>query len=100
MTAQGYEIAELTGLGITNDSDMVRVSPRYIRDFAVSLDRPDADAIFISCGALRTVDVIEEIEASVGKPVIASNQAMLWHCLRLAGIDDQFDGLGRLVREC
>ena len=78
---------------------MVRVAPEFIRDFAIGLDRPDAEAIFVSCGALRTGEVIDEIEAATGKPCIASNQAMLWHCLRLAGIDDRLEGLGRLFRE-
>lgn len=99
MTEVGYDILDISGLNITDDADMVRVAPAFIRDFAISIDRPDADAIFVSCGALRTVDVIDEIEAATGKPCIASNQAMLWHCLRLAGIDDKLDRLGRLFRE-
>lgn len=99
MTDLGYDVLEISGLNITDDADMVRVAPEYIRDFAISLDRADAEAIFVSCGALRTIDVIDEIEAATGKPCIASNQAMLWHCLRLAGVDDQFDGVGRLLRE-
>ena len=48
---------------------------------------------------LRALEVVDEIESRAGKPVIYSNQAMIWHCLRLAGIDDQFDGYGRLLRE-
>ena len=99
MAERGYDVLAIEGLNITNDSDMVRVSPPYIRDFALSLDRPDAEAIFVSCGALRTIEVIAEIEAATGKPCIASNQAMLWHCLRLAGIDDQITGMGRLLEE-
>jgi maleate isomerase len=99
MEGLGYEVLDLVGMGITNDADMVRVTPGYIRDLAISIDRPDADAIFVSCGALRTVKVIDEIEEATGKPCVASNQAMLWHCLRLAGIDDQLVGLGRLFRE-
>lgn len=99
MTALGYDVLEIEGLNITDDADMVRVTPEFIRDFAISLDRPDADAIFVSCGALRTIDVIDEIEDATGKPCIASNQAMLWHCLRLAGVHDQFNGFGRLLRE-
>jgi maleate isomerase len=43
------------------------------------------------------VDVIQAIEDAVGKPAICSNQAMLWHCLRLAGIDDRISGYGRLM---
>ena len=99
MRDHGVDVLSIDGLNITNDSDMVRVSPDYIRDFAISVDRPDADAVFVSCGALRTVEVIEEIEAATGKPCVASNQAMLWHCLRLAGVDDRIDGLGTLFKE-
>ena len=99
MANLGYDVLDIVGLNITEDADMVRVTPEYIRDFAISIDRPDAEAIFVSCGALRTVDVIDEIEAATGKPVVASNQAMMWHCLRLAGITDQLDGYGRLFRE-
>ncbi len=99
MTNLGYDVLDMVGLNITDDADMVRVTPEYIRDFAISVDRPDAEAIFVSCGALRTIEVIEEIETATGKPVVTSNQAMMWHCLRLAGIDDQLDGYGRLFRE-
>ena len=74
-----------------------RVTPEYLLEFAKAIDRPDADAIFISCGALRTLDVIQAVEDAVGKPAICSNQAMLWHCLRLAGIDDRISGFGRLM---
>lgn len=95
----GLEVASITGLDIEKDSDMVRVAPDFIRDFAISVDRPDADAVFVSCGALRSVDVAEEIEGRLGKPVIVSNQAMVWDCLRLAGIDDPITGYGRLLRD-
>jgi maleate isomerase len=78
---------------------MVRVAPDYITEFALAQDHPDADAIFVSCGALRTLDVIAEIEARAGKPAICSNQAMIWDCLRLAGIDDRFESYGRLLAE-
>jgi maleate isomerase len=96
---KGFDVVRLEGLNLTLDSEMVRVTPNYLRDFAISVDSPDAEAVFVSCGALRSVEVIDEIEAVVGKPVVTSNQAMLWHCLRLSGIDDRLDGMGRLTRE-
>ena len=97
--ARGFDVLDIQGLLIENDSDMVRIVPDFIQAFAKSLDRPDADAIFISCGALRSLDIVEALEAEVGKPVIASNQAMIWDTLRLAGIDDSIDGYGRLLRD-
>jgi len=95
----GFDVLAIHGLGIERDSDMVRVAPGYIADFAAAIDRPDADAVFISCGALRTLDVVEAIETALGKPVVASNQAMIWDTLRLAGIDDRIGGYGRLLRD-
>lgn len=93
----GFQVLSITGLNLERDSDMVRVAPDYIAEFALSIDRRDADAIFVSCGALRTLDVVGAIEAKAGKPVIASNQAMIWDTLRLAGIADRFEGYGRLL---
>ncbi|MCI5073463.1 arylmalonate decarboxylase [Oricola sp.] len=95
----GFEVLDIQGLNLEKDSDMVRVAPDFIEDFALSLEHARADAIFISCGALRALDVVARIEAKAGKPVITSNQAMIWDTLRLAGIEDRFEGHGRLVAE-
>ncbi len=97
LEAAGFEVLAITGFNLEKDSDMVLVSPDYIREFALSIDNSDADAIFISCGALRTLDVIGEIETAAGKPAICSNQAMIWDVLRLAKIDDRIAGYGRLL---
>jgi len=99
LEAAGFEIAVIEGLGIERDSDMACVTPEYLRDFALSLDRPDVDGLFISCSALRSLDVSDEIERSAGKPAVCSNQAMIWDCLRLAGIEDPFEGYGELLRK-
>ncbi len=95
----GHEIVSLQGLGLPDDETMNRVSPEFLYEFACAVDRPDADAVFISCGALRSTAIIERLEDRLGKPVIGSNQASMWHCLRLAGIRDRMDGYGRLFRE-
>ncbi|MBY2994926.1 arylmalonate decarboxylase [Rhizobium leguminosarum] len=99
MQERGFDILNIQGLNIENDEDMVRVTPDYIFEFAKQVDLADSDAIFISCGALRSVDVIQALEADTGKPVITSNQAMMWDCLRLAGVNDRSDKYGRLFRE-
>jgi maleate isomerase len=99
LRAAGFDVVNIDGLRIEKDSDMVRVPPAYIVDFALSADRPEADSLFISCGALRTLDVVGEIERRAGKPVICSNQAMIWDCLRRAGIEDRIQGYGRLLSD-
>ncbi|NUY05550.1 maleate cis-trans isomerase family protein [Paraburkholderia youngii] len=96
---EGFEVLAIHGLQLEKDSDMVRVTPNSIAQMALYLDRPDADAIFISCGALRSIEVIEEIEQITDKPVITSNQAVAWDVMRLAGIQDRIRGFGRLLSE-
>ena len=99
LVQRGFEVLDIQGLNLAKDSDMVRVAPQFLADMAAGLDRPEADAIFISCGALRSVDIIDDLEARTGKPVITSNQALAWDALRLAGINDRIEGFGRLLRE-
>jgi len=99
LESKGFELLNVQGLNITYDSQITCVKPSFISKFAKSVDHPKAEAIFISCGALRTLDVIEEIEQSTGKPVVTSNQSMMWNCLRMAGIEDRLDGYGILFRD-
>lgn len=95
----GFEVCAAHGMGLHYDTDMIRVAPDYLVDFARAIDRPEADAVLLSCGALRSIEVIDRIEQVLGKPAICSNQAMLWDCLRLCGVEDRLPGLGRLLRE-
>ena len=98
MAAAGFEITNIQGLNLEKDSDMIRVRPEFLAEFAASVDTPDADALFISCGALRSLDIIEALEQKVGKPIICSNQAMMWDVLRRTGINDRIEGYGSLLR--
>ena len=95
----GFEILNFQGMNLDYDKDMIRVTPEYLVEFAKAVDHPESNGFLMSCGALRTMDVINQIEDAIGKPVIASNQAMLWDCLRLAGINDKIPKLGRLFTE-
>lgn len=96
---KGFEVLDIQGLGLMSDKEMNMVTPDFLVEFATSLDHPNADAIFLSCGALRSSTVIQKIESIVEKPVITSNQASLWNCLRLAGIEDRINGFGQLFEK-
>lgn len=99
MESRGFEVLDIQGLQLEKDSEMVCVTPDCILSFAESIDRADADAIFISCGALRSIEIIEELERRTGKPVITSNQAMAWDVMRLTGVNDTQQGYGALLRD-
>jgi maleate isomerase len=77
---------------------MARLTPASIRRAAIDTCDADADALFISCTALRAVEVLDEIEAVLEKPVISSIQAEFWQSIRLAGYEEPIDGFGSLMR--
>ncbi|WP_431285198.1 maleate cis-trans isomerase family protein [Humitalea sp. 24SJ18S-53] len=100
----GFEVASLHGLNLGETQEerrgIGRVPPEHVYRMARTCDRPDADAIFISCTNLPTLDVIAQIEADLGKPVVTSNQSCFWACLRMLGLPDRIEGYGRLLSDC
>ena len=96
LTAKGFEVLDIQGLNLETDLEFGRVTPAYWIEFAQEIDRPDADAIFLSCGGIRALEVVEEIERLTGKPVVTSNQAQFWSCLRRAGVHDELTGFGKI----
>ena len=85
-------------LGIVDSADISRVTPQSIHENALRADGPDVDGLFIACTDFRSLEVIDPIEADIGKPVITSNQALLWSAMRTAGRPRRIDGFGRLLR--
>jgi maleate isomerase len=47
---------------------------------------------------MRSVETIARLEDAVGKPVISSNQAMIFETLQLLEIDDPIEGYGMLLK--
>lgn len=93
----GYEVVKIQGLGLTYDAEMNRINPESLAAFVETVDHPNADCVFISCGALHSTLIIEYLEARLRKPVLGSNQASMWHCLRLAKINEKINGFGQLL---
>ena len=99
----GFEVTSLLGLRLGETQEerrgIGRVPPEHIYRMAMACNRPEADTIFVSCTNLATLDVIAQIEADTGKPVVTSNQACFWACLRLLGLPDRIEGYGRLLSD-
>ena len=97
LAGHGHPVARFGSFHLDTDAAMSGVRETDIARAAAHLDTPAADAVFISCTALRATRCITALEAELGKPVVASNQAMIWHALRLAEIRDARPGLGTLL---
>ncbi len=94
-----FEVPVVGSWSEPDDRKVARISPGTIRRAVRELGASDlVDAVFVACTSLRVAEIVEEMEAEIGKPVISSNHAMAWHCLRLAGYQDEVPGFGKLLR--
>ena len=74
------------------------LKPDRVYELGCGAEHKNADAIVLSCTDMRSVEVIDALEERLGKPVITSNQAMLFTCLQKLQMTDVIDGYGSLLR--
>jgi maleate isomerase len=94
----GYEILADKAASLSGTDEYCITPPNYWYDTTMALRNDRADAYFISCANIRSIDVIEDLERDLKKPVVTSNQAALWCALRTLGFSDVVPGLGSLSR--
>lgn len=83
--------------GATDAYAIGRMAVDNATDAFARVDCPEADALIMPGGAFQTMTHIAAWEERFGKPVISTNQAVLWSMLRVMGIRDPLPGLGRLL---
>jgi maleate isomerase len=71
------------GLGCYGQGEL---SLEEVYNLAMKADDPKAQAIVLSCTDMRSVEVIEKIEKDLGKPVVTSNQAMMFCVYKKFGL--------------
>ena len=79
--ATGFTVVHDVGLAL-KPHEFVKVTPRDWTELAQKHDRPDADGVFLSCTNTTQIEAIADIERLTGKPVVNSNQAVLWGCVK------------------
>lgn len=98
MNSNGWNVVADGNLGLSSDEEITRIEPREIFQMAKELDQPQADVVVLACSAFRACEpgFLDHIEGCLGKPVVSSQQAFLWHLLKLAGIEEPIHGYGQL----
>ena len=92
----GYEVVAIDGLGCETDEEICAKHPESAYRQAREIDTAEADGVLISCTGYRTFEIVEQLEADLGKPVVTSNQATLWDALRTMGVAYESLPLGSL----
>jgi arylmalonate decarboxylase len=98
LAEHGFEVMSAKGLGFERVPEGAAT-----RDILVKLGEDayalagKADAIVMSCGGLRTLDVIVPLEKSISVPVVSSTPHGLWHCARMLGVKNKIEGFGMVM---
>lgn len=94
----GFETVQRSQVSAALDNyGQGELDPQAVFDLGVAADHPDAEAIVLSCTDMRSVEVIAPLEAKLGKPVVTSNQAMVFQAMQLTGLTDRLSGFGQLL---
>ena len=93
----GFDVLSCAGLNRSGAGAMMAITPEQWREFARAHRDDRAEAYLISCTTVRSVEIAEELEHELGRPVVTSNTATVWHCLRKMAISDPVAGFGQLL---
>jgi len=82
----GLKIAHTKNLGIVSALEKGNLFPSSAYQAVKEITDEKTELAFISCTAWRTIEVLSLLETDLGIPVISSNQATFWACLKRINI--------------
>lgn len=95
----GFEVLAVQGLGVEAVEDINLVQQPELLEFCVKVAQsaPEADAVLVSCGGLRTLEILAPLEARTGLPAVTSMPHGLYAAAKLLGMDARVANSGRLL---
>jgi maleate isomerase len=102
-TLQGKRHLEAHGIEVVSHGELANVRNIYEENseraysIARAVDHADAEAVFLSGVGMPTLGALQALEDDLGKPVLSAASAMMWHALRVAGVQHGRPGYGRLL---
>lgn len=99
LEASGFDVLKIEGYGVRRNSDLTDMDVHAAYKIAKRLyeTAPQADGVFVPCPRWPTITDVELLEREIGKPVVTSCQAYIWHAVRMAKVKEKIAGFGRLM---
>ncbi|MEM6587573.1 MAG: Asp/Glu racemase [Pseudomonadota bacterium] len=79
--------------GTLDNEGQGALTPDDVAQLAHRANHMAADAIVLSCTDMRAVEVITRLEDELGKPIITSNQAMVFQALEMLSLPSPGPGM-------
>ena len=95
---KNINIKSFSTFNLDLDVDFARIDPKYLSETLTKLNTNEADALFISCTALPALEILDDVEKKIKKPVFSSNQTLIWDAIRSVGYTSSIEGYGKLLR--
>ena len=96
-TKKNIQVSSFASLNLNLDSEFANVDPNYILEISSKLETKNADALFISCTALPVLNILDKLEKKIQKPVLSSNQTLIWDTIRSVRYESPIKGYGKLL---
>lgn len=93
----GFQVLAIKGLNLIRATNAV--TQDQLSDFCAGVfaATPNADTLLVSCGGLKTLDLLVPLEAKCKVPVVSSTPHALMNAVRLAGISPRASGYGSVL---
>jgi maleate isomerase len=98
LTEAGLNVVGGRNLGLPGSDEYIDVSPEDWLRIGQQETTHDAEAVFLSCTNIHSPQAIQPLEVAIRRPVVTSNQAVLWYALRTSSQSDALSDLGRLFQ--
>jgi maleate isomerase len=96
LRSAGHEVVHAMGHDLGGSDAYCATPAEFWRERVIEAARPAADTYFLSCANISAFGVIEAIEQALDRPLITSNQAVLWDALCRLGLSGRGVCPGRL----
>jgi maleate isomerase len=96
--AAGYDVVATVAKNLAGSDAYCSTPSASWEAELLAAQRDDADAYVLSCANIACFDVVERVEARLERPVVTSNQSVLWATLRAASAPRP-EHLGRLMQQ-
>lgn len=91
-----FEVVRIRGLGIRENTKIGSLPPEVALDLATEVGEGEVDGVFISCTNFRTIEILDQAEALLNKPVVSSNTATFSSMIKRIGFQYRPRGYGRI----